>query len=625
MVGSKAGAIRKKYVFLGAFALVLTGALLAGCGGSSSSSSSKSGSAQVPVKAGGTYKVGWEGSFGFTDNLDPTGEYLGDAFSILSNLLVRTLVGYDHVAGAPGNRLVPDLATSVPKPTDGGKTYTFHLKPGIRFAPPVNRAITSKDVLYAFERLAKPANGAQYAFYYKVIQGFDAYASGKAKTISGISTPDSKTIVFHLTRPTGDFLYRLSMPATGPIPQKVAKCFDGQPGKYGSYLVSSGPYMIDGSAQQNASSCSTLKPLSGFDGQTHLDVVRNPNYSPATDSKSARQNLPDKFEWMVDSSNVDILNKVAAGQLNDEVSTIPPQVRRQYVRNPSLRKDMHLNSGDRTWYITMNLTQPPFDDIHVRRAMNWVMDKAALRQTWGGPTTGQIANHIVPDTLFNLHLQEYAPYATPGDHGSVAKAKAAMRGSKYDLQHNGMCSAKACKNVLMITDTRGIDPGMANTIQQDAAKIGITFTVRQINGAYPTLQTVAKNIPISERPGWGKDYADPVTFFAPLFDGRTIIPTGNTNYSLVGITPSQAKALHVTGDTKNVPSVNADLGRCAPLVGTPRLSCYEKLDQKLTTDVVPWVPYLWAYTTHVTSSQVSHWSFDQFSGSIGYAHVSLKS
>ena len=74
-----------------------------------------------------------------------------------------------------------------------------------------------------------------------------------------------------------------------------------------------------------------------------------------------------------------------------------------------------------------------------------------------------------------------------------------------------------------------------------------------------------------------------------------------------------------------MPSVNADLDRCAPLSGTSRLSCYEKLDQKLMTDVVPWVPYLWAYTTHVTSPQVAHWSFDQFSGSIGYAHVSLSS
>jgi len=271
----------------------------------------------------------------------------------------------------------------------------------------------------------------------------------------------------------------------------------------------------------------------------------------------------------------------------------------------------------------MNLTQPPFDDLHVRKAMNWVIDRAALRQTWGGPTAGAVANHIVPDTLFDNQLADFAPYATPGDHGSVAKAKAAMKGSKYDLHGNGMCSSPKCKNVLMIADTRGIDPGMVATIEQDAKKIGITFLVRSVNGAYPVIQTVAKNIPLAERPGWRKDYADPSTFFNPLFDGRAIIPTGNTNYSLVGITPAQCTALHVTGDCTNVLSVNAQLDTCSPLTGPARMSCYENLDRTMMTKIVPWVPYLWSNTTHITSTNVTQWAFDQFGGSIGYAHVAV--
>ncbi len=70
-----------------------------------------------------------------------------------------------------------------------------------------------------------------------------------------------------------------------------------------------------------------------------------------------------------------------------------------------------MEAGDRTWYITMNLTQPPFDDIHVRKALNWVMDKAGLQRAWGGPIKGEIANHIVPDTMFNGDLDDYDPYA----------------------------------------------------------------------------------------------------------------------------------------------------------------------------------------------------------------------
>src|SRR3954453_5122639 len=77
--------------------------------------------------AGGTYRVGWEAEFGWTDAFDPTGEYLGNAWALYSTLLVRTVMGYNHVPGAAGSKIVPDLAAGMPKVTNGGKTYTFHL------------------------------------------------------------------------------------------------------------------------------------------------------------------------------------------------------------------------------------------------------------------------------------------------------------------------------------------------------------------------------------------------------------------------------------------------------------------------------------------------------------------
>jgi peptide/nickel transport system substrate-binding protein len=575
------------------------------------------------IQAGGTLRVGWEQSFNFSNNFDPTGEYLGDAFGIYDGLLIRTLVGYTHTAGAAGNAVVPDVATSVPTPTNGGKTYTFHLKSGIKFSPPVNRAVTSKDFLYSMERLANPKDGGQYSFYYTTIKGWDAYAAGKAKTISGISTPNDSTIVFNLTQPTGDFLKVMAMPAAGPIPVEVAKCFEGQPGKYAQDLISTAGYMLQGIDSVNISSCGSMKPASGFDSQTHIFLVRNPNYDQKTDP--TRKNYADQVQFIINSSDTDIYNKIEAGQLDMAVSTIPPQVLRKYATSPSLKSRFNQNFGDRTWYLTMNLTQPPFDDVHVRRAMNWIMDKSAIRQAWGGPTYGKIANHIVPDTLFNFQLQEYTPYKTPGDHGSVAKAKAAMKGSKYDTNHDGTCSAAACHGVLLISDARAADAQVVATMEQDAKKIGITFTARVINGAYPTIQTVAKNIPISERPGWGKDFADAVTFFEPLFDGRHLIPTGNTNYSLVGVTPAQCTKFKITGNCTNVPTIAPMIDKCAPLVGGARTICYENIDKYLMTTVVPWVPWAWSYVTRITSNNVTHYQYDQFSTTPAYSEISVKS
>jgi peptide/nickel transport system substrate-binding protein len=606
-----------------AFTAVAVGAT----GGSAASGKSDA------AKAGGTYRVGWENAFGFTDAFDPTGEYLGDAFDVYSNLLVRTLVGYKHIPGAAGNRLVPDLATALPKPTNRGRTYTFHLKSGIKFAPPVNRDITSGDVAYAMQRLANSKDGGQYGFYYTPIKGWSAASNGEK--ISGITTPNASTIVFNLTQPTGDFLYRVAMPATGPIPQEVAKCFEGQPGKYGRNLVATGPYMYAGSDKVDATSCSALKPASGFDGQTTMTLVRNPSYRPSTDSKAARENLPDSFVFTVDTNADDIYNRVRAGDLEDEVpgGIAPPKILRQYTTDASLKPNLHINPGDRTWYLPMTLTQPPFDDIHVRKALNLIMDKAALQKAWGGPSAGTIATHIVPDAMLNNVLKGFDPYKTPGASGSVAKAAAEMKQSTYDPGHTGKCTAAACKGVLMIADTRDVDTRMIPSIESSAAKIGITFKVRSINGAYPTIQTPSKNIPISERPGWAKDYADASTFFNALFLGTAILASGNTNYSLVGLTPAITEKLKLTGHVTGIPNFDAQINRCnriaprglaAAVGGDPRIACWAALDRKLMTEVVPWVPYLSANVTRITGPKVGKWSYDQFGTGTAFAHVAVK-
>ena len=193
--------------------------------------SAASAGSEAQSAKGGTYRVGWESTFGWSDGFDPTGEYLANFIAIYTNLLGRTLVGYNHVVGAAGGVPVPDLATAIPKPTNGGKTWTFRLKTGIRFGPPVNREITSSDIKYALDRLADPKNGGQYAFYFNVIRGFTAVEKGEAQSVSGIRTPNAKTIVFSLTKPAGDFPQRLGMPAAGPIPHEVADCFKGKPAR----------------------------------------------------------------------------------------------------------------------------------------------------------------------------------------------------------------------------------------------------------------------------------------------------------------------------------------------------------------------------------------------------------
>src|SRR3954469_5370914 len=149
----------------------MVGAACGGGGSSNNNNNSQGGTA----KKGGIFRMASE-DFGWTDAFDPTGEYLTTGFLLWSQMLGRKLLTYNHVEGAAGNVLVPDAATEVPTPTDGGKTYTFHLKSGIKFAPPVDREVTSHDFEYAFERIATESLAAQYGFYYfGTIEGMESH------------------------------------------------------------------------------------------------------------------------------------------------------------------------------------------------------------------------------------------------------------------------------------------------------------------------------------------------------------------------------------------------------------------------------------------------------------------
>jgi peptide/nickel transport system substrate-binding protein len=626
----------------GLAALAATSAFgLAACGGSSSSSADTSGGSSgsndvnavikelggeatfgTPAK-GGTFRIA-NTDFAQSDAFDPSGEYFGSAWTIYNSLMLRTLVSYSFHAGEAGNTLRADLAESIPEPTDGGTKYTFTIKPGIKFGPPVNREVTSQDVKYAIERIGTPSVAAQYPGYFRPIKGFAEFSEGKATTISGIATPDKSTISFTLTGPKGDFLYALAMPASAPIPQEVAKCHT-QAGEYGRYIISSGPYMVKGADKLNISSCGAQKPISGFNPNTGLQLVRNPNYDPATDDPAVRENYPDAFDISVNTNLDDIFNRIEAGQLEGSFETPPNSVLRQYIQDPQNRDRLRINAADRIWFAFMNLTTPPFDDVHVRKAMNLVMDLDGIQRSWGGPVQGAIPTDVLPDTMApELTNTNYNPYQSEPFTGDVEAAKAEMKQSKYDTNQDGICDAAACKGVINVNRNFAPWSTMAPIIEQSAAKIGVQITTRPasrsaVNNA---VSTTAKKIPFSSGNGWGKDYADPSTYMV-LFDSRSLIPVGNTAFSLVGVTQKQAKTLGVTIPAGGVPSVDADIDKCNPLSGQERQDCWIALDKKLMEQVVPWVPLMDATAIDLIGPAVTKYDFDQNGSEMGLSHVAV--
>jgi peptide/nickel transport system substrate-binding protein len=397
---------------------------------------------------------------------------------------------------------------------------------------------------------------------------------------------------------------------------------------YGRYVISSGPYMYEGTDALDASSCDALVasgPISGFDPATHSYFVRNPDYDPDTDDPEVRANYVDRIEIDLNTNIQDTFAKIKAGELDGAVQSgnPPADVLQDYSTDPELQDRLKSGGDDRTWYITMNLTAAPFDDVHVRRAANLIMDKAGILTAWGGEISGEIATHIQPPALSGLGA-DYDPYATEGFRGDEEAAKAEMAQSIYDTDGDGVCDAPECSGVIMINRASGPWIEAEAVVVASLAKIGITVEVREVTDHYTQIQTVANNIPIGMNPGWGKDYPDSSSFAGFLFDGRGIKAEGNYNYSMVGLTEAQAAALGVEfGPT---PSVDADIDNCKLIALTDEqggLDCWNDLDKKLMEEIVPWIPYLWPNILTTIGPAVTAWDFDQFSGVTAFSKIAV--
>ena len=289
------------------------------------------------------------------------------------------------------------------------------------------------------------------------------------------------------------------------MPAEVTKCFEGQPGKYGRDLISTAGYMYKGDRPGRHLVLREAQAGRGY-RRPDADGPRAQPELQAEHRTRTGKNYVDEVR-VPDRRELDATSTTRSRPVSSTSAIVehPDTASLQEVRDdPEPEEHFLQNSGDRTWYLTMNLTQPPFDDIHVRRAMNWIMDKAALRQTGAARRSATIANHIVPDSLFGGQLADYKPYRTPGDHGSVAKAKAAMKGSKYAEQTRHVRRHGVQERAADRRRPRG-RPGHG---QHDPA--GREEDRHHVHRPHrSTVRTrrsrrSSKNVPIAERPGLGQ-------------------------------------------------------------------------------------------------------------------------
>jgi peptide/nickel transport system substrate-binding protein len=287
----------------------------------------------------------------------------------------------------------------------------------------------------------------------------------------------------------------------------------------------------------------------------------------------------------------------------------------RYRADPTLEKRLFAHVANVVRYISLNLAVPPFDDVHVRKAVNLAIDKQALRRTARAGLGGRIAGHIAPDALLNNLLLDYDPYETPGGRGDLEAAQGEMAKSRYDRDHDGVCDAPACSGLLSLArNDEPTIPRLAKIVADNLRRIGIELDVKAVDPDtyFGKVSLPQSRLPVVPALGLLPDTLNGTglfsVFYGPLVGGP---PGYGLSGSLVGATPQQLGKWKY--GVTNVPNVDGKIEECLRLTAGAQIQCWAETDQLLMETVVPWVPYLFDGSIQVVSNRVSRFTFSQSS------------
>ena len=499
---------------------------LAACGGSSTTSSTSSG---TPVK-GGTLKIVAAAG---PDHLDTVAGYY-TADYVVERAYARQLLTYPYgvdkkVGDAGWQKLITptaDIATEVPTTanggiTDGGKTYTFHIKQGVMWNTSPARQVTSQDFLREFKAFYNPVKPVGAPFYYNAtIAGLQAYDDAETAffakksnaptaanitnfqnthNISGISAPDPSTIVFHLIQPAADFIYMLAMPFSSARPVEYDQ-YVPDSAQFRDHTISDGPYQI-----------------TDYVAGKSITMSRNPAWKQSTDT--ARHQYANQITETFGVTSLQTqLADLKAGTYDlfagEGAASVDPASVPQLVASHDPR--FYAWPGSNTVpYLVFNLRSPDaqgaMSKLAVRQAVEYGVSKVGVQKALGGPTTAKIISTVIPPG--NVGYVNSNLYPDNSGNGNVTKCKQMLSSAGYP---NGV-------TLTALYDNNSLDTHIFETVQASLKACGINLNGKGEPGS--SYFTDLGNSPVNDQPGrW--DIGTSTGWFPDWYgnNGRTIIP-----------------------------------------------------------------------------------------------------
>ncbi|MEU6327553.1 ABC transporter substrate-binding protein [Streptomyces sp. NPDC047049] len=569
---------RATVVALAAASLALTGCSSGGGTGKDESATDKDAAAQakaVPLgtasdsngpaaevkgsRKGGTIRVYQRDSF---NHLDPAQMYVSD-LGDLSKLIFRGLTTYKQ--DDKGNKtVVGDLATDAGQMSDGGKTWKYTLKDGVKFED--GKPITSKDIRHSIERMYAKfiTDGPSYlqtwlsgegTTYRKALP--DGPYKGDHLPKSVLDTPDDKTVIFHFKKPQSQVPYALAIAGYSVVPDSAKDTKEN----YDVKPVSSGPYKF-----------------ASFKEGKSAKLVRNTNWDPKTDP--ARHQYVDAFDITFNHQFSDSTKRLMAdqGEAKNAISftnAVEPTQTKQVLDNASASKRTVQGYQPYVWQMNMNMDR--IKDKKIRDAITYAMPNAQIVRINGGSYGGEVAGGLLAPTVAGYE-KGYDPYGKlTHPNGEPEKAKKLLK----EAGKTGMKLVYAYSN----TEIRQKE---AAVVEDALNKAGFNVQKKEVDSSswYQQMGKVDNGFDIYMT-GWGQDWADASTVIPPSYDPRQI-QDGAANYSHI-------RDKHVSSEIDRIEKI-ADV--------TKQTAEWQKLHHYIVEKINPAAPVFYTKVLQLYGSNV---------------------
>jgi peptide/nickel transport system substrate-binding protein len=484
---------------------------------------------------------------------------------MFTRLSYDTLVTFEQAPGPAGLRLVPDLALAIPSPSRAGTAYAFRLRPGVRYSN--GRPLRAQDFRRAIERLFRVRSPG--ATYYTGIVGAGACAR-RPRTCDlsrGIETDDAAgTVVFHLRAPDPDFLFKLTVIGfSAPVPA-------GTPNRplRSTPLPGTGPYAIVDASPR------------------HVRFARNRYFHEWSHAAQPDGN-PDVIDWQIVSSLDKAVDAVERGTADWMLGLIPPaRLRRLQLTRPGL---LHISPQFVVEFAPLNSQRPPFNDVRVRRALNYAIDRAKVVRMYGGSAIATPLCQALPPGFPGY--SRYCPYTAGAgrpergwrapDFAAAQRLVAASgtRGSRVDVWGT--------------TDSIAVPRELPAYFARVLRSLGYRTRLHLV--PFSTLSAFRPRIQLSVDGDWAPDYPAPSAYLPGFFgcDG------GYSN-----------------GYVCN-PELDLEMRRATALqLKDPRRAAgvWSRVDHEIA-DEAYWVPTVSLRSSEVVSKRLHNYEFSPVWGFIG--------